>query len=76
MQWGIRAFLACYPTGLLSGSVGSSTLVCPPPDQTFGHGIELMLFPSASIPGMEKLCSEKENTYPGTFIPDFFMAYI
>lgn len=29
MQWGIRVFLACYPTGLPYGSVGSSTLVSP-----------------------------------------------
>lgn len=56
--------------------VGSIALVSLPPDQTFRHSIELTLFSSASLPGMENLCPEKENTYAGTFIPDFCMGYV
>lgn len=51
-------------------------LLFPTPDQTFRHSIELMVFLSASLPGMENLCPEKENTYAGTFIPDFCMCYV
>lgn len=55
--------------------VCSIALVSLTPHQTFRHSIELTLFSSPSLPGMENLCPEKENTYAGTSIPDFCMGY-